>query len=911
MSAWIEMLTAGPLAATVQEGKVRWAAMPPAWLVVVLVVVGFFWIRALYDRERGRAGKGTRLIMTLLRLLVLIGVGLVLAGPFRERTTTAQEKSHLVVLLDTSASMKVGEGYPADVTAKLRADVLRDAADGGAPIDDNSIERGRILRDVLTRKNAAVLRKMAERFVLHVFAFDADWRSIGTTLHRDGQRREARRDGDPEIEPIETLIANVEALPTEGSRTRIGAVLRRVVNEFARRPDQVLAGVVLMSDGRDTSEGKGATPQEVLTTLEGAEQELGVIAVGLGNPSSGRNLWVDRIRANDFVLVRDEVLFDTAIRHTDFVGSPVDVTVEIEQIADEAGEPIDARPYDIRRGFESRLRESIDALPDDEKGAPVRLRIPFDDAGTFRVRIRATLRDPDDRAADSVPDDDVATHEVRVVDQRIKVLYVENQPRHDWRFLSNYLTREPDARLARGREEARSRFLVHVLLQTADPSFRQPSSYGEPAIQHFPRTRKELFQYDVIIFGDVDWPRLDPAGRRASLDRLEQLVAFVEEGGGLALQAGVDYNTPLALLDTPLAQLLPINATARDRKASDVPLDQSFRIALTPAGQMSPIFSAVPSRTGKVPTPDEIGSIWRGDQSLSQDWHWWWLYRARGGLRPSATALARVQPEGSTALRDTRGEALPVFATMPFGKGRVFWSSIDNTARLRRGISDEIFGPFWEQILRDLATYRLLGGNKRYKIFTNKDRYFVGETATISIRALDPNFDPLRDPMLDGVRIERLGDEGAGASRLLEGDERPRSLADEGAPGTYRFELPLDRPGNLRIAIEREDFAGGRRITQRAAKRIEVNFRAQEDILKAPDHDTLLHIAKATRPQGADARVIAPWELAGVMDELPARPRERVLDRKEITLWDRAPILWLLVGLLAIEWILRKRWQMV
>lgn len=902
MTTLAPLLTGLHVATRTSEGPLRWESLPAAWLLVVLIVGIAFAVHALYARERGRPPRGGRLVLATLRTLSLIALLLILAAPYREMTTTAEEKAHLVVLVDGSASMQVRDGYPGPMAQRLRPFAGR-AADPAAP------SRGELVKGLLGAPGEALLRTWADRFVVDVFAFDADWRSLGTTrtIGAEGARPQGGPD-DPDA--VAAIAQALRALPMDGGRTRLGAVLRRVAHEFARRQDQDLAGVVLISDGRDTSEGE--PPQQVLASLEGLEDDLRVLAVGLGNPATGRNAWLERVRAGDVVLVRDEVLFETSVRHSGFAGSAADVAIEVVQVADAEGRPMPPRPYELRAGWDRALQMHLPALPaEDEAGAPVRLRLPFDDAGTFQVRIRVQLSDPADRADDNVPDDDVRVHELRVVDQRIKVLYVDNEPRYDWRFLSNFLTREPDARMARGRDDVRSRYQVHVLLQSADGSYVQPASVGEAHLSAFPRTRAELFAYDVILFGDVNWTLLDRSDRAASKLLLEQIVAFVAEGGGIALQAGVDYRNPLEFLGTPLAPLLPINASPSDRRASQV-FHEEFRLRLTPAGIASPIFAVVPGRDGPVPTPEDIDATWAGEQAISSDWSWWWLYRATGGLRPGATALARVQAEGRESLLDRRGQPLVVFASMPFGRGRVFWSSIDNTSRLRRGLRDAVFGPFWEQILRDLATYRLLGGNKRYKIFTDEDDYFVGQTATVTIRALDPRFEPLTEAALDGVHVEFLGDDEAGADTLLEGDQRPTSLREEGAEGMYRLSLPLTRPGTVRITVDREETTGGRRTTERAEKRFNVSFRAKEDVLRVPDHRALLDIARATNPgREEQVRVLALDEVAAAVAAMPARPRERILDRREVQAWDRLWVLLALVALLALEWALRKRWHLV
>lgn len=107
------------LAAHTETGPLRWANLPPPWLLTVLVVVGYFWIRSLYKQERGRAGPLARHGLALLRLAALVGILLVLGGPFRVEERRAVEKSHLVVLVDTSASMNVKDTYEPDEERKL------------------------------------------------------------------------------------------------------------------------------------------------------------------------------------------------------------------------------------------------------------------------------------------------------------------------------------------------------------------------------------------------------------------------------------------------------------------------------------------------------------------------------------------------------------------------------------------------------------------------------------------------------------------------------------------------------------------------------------------------------------------------------------------------------------------------
>jgi hypothetical protein len=436
-----------------------------------------------------------------------------------------------------------------------------------------------------------------------------------------------------------------------------------------------------------------------------------------------------------------------------------------------------------------------------------------------------------------------------------------------------------------------------VLLQEADPTVELPRSSGLQPLRSFPSTRRDLFEYDVIVLGDVDLRKLGRTQEEAT--RITQLIAdFVLEGGGLALEAGVDYQNPIAYRDTPLRDLVPVYVHERDEAASEH-FDAPFRLQLTEAGRESPIFAVVPAgRDGRPPTPEEVEAWWR-----ESDWRWYWLYRARGGLKPGAVDLAVAAPDqvGDATFRDDRGAPLVAMATMGYGRGRVFFSALDDLSVLRHGRRDAIYGPFWDQVIRSLATYRLLGGNKRYKILPDKDHYLVGDNATITITALDRDYEPLEEPVLEGLHVEIDGKEVP-----LDDTRKPRSTFEEGgAPGTYRMLLPIRQSGTYRLWIEGLG-AGG---TDRAERRISADFRSPE--LREPMPDIKLLEGIAADTDGAVVRLHELPDLAADPARLRSRTIERVLGRTEVQQWDRTWVLLLLVGLLALEWLLRKKAQMI
>jgi hypothetical protein len=139
-------------------------------------------------------------------------------------------------------------------------------------------------------------------------------------------------------------------------------------------------------------------------------------------------------------------------------------------------------------------------------------------------------------------DNNRQTRRVQVRDETLRVLYVQDYPNYDFRFLKNALGRA----LKRDGREKPSK--LTTVLQEADLEYAATDATAERV---FPVSREELFAYDVLIFGDVN-----PSFLSRSV--LENIVAFVEErGGGLVVLAGPRH-TPLSYRDTPLARLLPI-----------------------------------------------------------------------------------------------------------------------------------------------------------------------------------------------------------------------------------------------------------------------------------------------------------------------------------------------------------------
>jgi hypothetical protein len=106
---------------------------------------------------------------------------------------------------------------------------------------------------------------------------------------------------------------------------------------------------------------------------------------------------------------------------------------------------------------------------------------------------------------------------------------------------------------------------------------------------------------------------------------------------------------------------------------------------------------------------------------------------------------------------------------------------------------------------------------------------------------------------------------------------------------------------------------GERDAGARAEQRFVARFATKEAQDKVPDHDLLATLARATNPPGPAERVFvwSPWQLRTLLDGLESRTTPRQLSRRDEPLWDNVWPLLLATAILALEWILRKRFQMI
>ncbi len=308
--------------------------------------------------------------------------------------------------------------------------------------------------------------------------------------------------------------------------------------------------------------------------------------------------------------------------------------------------------------------------------------------GQYRIVIRA-----DPRGGERSIENNYLSLPLRVVSNRIKVLYVEGPPRYEYRFLKNALLRD-------------EKILCHTLLTSADVDYEQECSRGLVPAREFPKTRELLFQYDVLILGDVDPARL---GGEEVWKNIEAFVT--ESGGGLILISG--QKNPRLLLDKPALQsLIPVEPE-QPRTDVDVDCDRPLRYILSHPHAITR-YRHLEAQPGKSLEHWEDRDD-RGDGQVGVHW-----FQRIKKVTPTASTLVEVVGADEDRRR------FPLFVVHPYGLGRIFWSGTDETWRWRRGVGDlPWFYPFWQNVLSWVRQGRLLGA-LRYRVEIDPPRCRLG-----------------------------------------------------------------------------------------------------------------------------------------------------------------------------------------
>lgn len=769
-----------------------WTGLNPGWALILwialLVLIGWS-----YRRYAPRLSRTRRGVLAALRI-ALVGILLViLAGPVLNLEIKDHTRRTIAVLIDSSQSMTLADGRTEAEDLK-RAAIATGKPESSADLP--RITRVELLNKLAANKSLDLWSKLHAKSDIELFTF-------GKTLESQGPLFTPARPAN-----AENAAVVFQTIRHDNNLTAVGDALYEILN---RKRGQSLAGILVITDGANNT---GSVPVEAARLAKQDNVPLYLYGVGITRP---RDLAVIEVNGPQLSLLKDRAIFNTRIHATGLVGQSARVTLFAND------KKVAESTLKIARDGEETV--ALDFVP--EAVGEVSLKVVVDPL-----------------PGESVAENNTSTASTRVVDQKIRILYVEGAPRWDYRYLLALLQRD-------------RRIEVQVVVTAGDPGLSGlPNSVFLDAI---PEDRNRLLSYDAILIGDVN-PELLGA------TRMELLSEWVEQkGGGLAFLAGPDF-TPSAYARTPWERLLPVELDSSAKVSAHYVDPVSLK--LTPAGERS----AILQMTEDAKTNQELWAAFPGVT---------WTARV-GRTRPAAQSLL-VDPNPDRA---TRSGPTAVLAIQPYGLGQVAYVGTDQTYRWRSKAAERHHTRIWGQLIQALTAGRQHDGSQFVQIKTDRARYVVGDRVVITTRAADANLIPLTDSTLPGTLSIQASP--AAAPQLSE----LRLSALSGRPGEYRGEFIARLAGGYTFTAVRDPAAIAK--FEVIEPRVELSATAMNEPLLRAMSDA------------AGGRFLREEDLAG-LPELVSSGTADIPTFKAVNLSLSPWLLGLLVLVASLEWWIRRR----
>jgi hypothetical protein len=643
----------------------------------------------------------------------------------------------------------------------------------------------------------------------------------------------------------------------DGEQSALGAAMGEALEREAGR--RVL-GIILLSDGAQRALPPRDLPPQVAARQLAAENiPLYTFTFGKSGGSERADLAIDDLVTNEVV----------------FAETPTEV-----------GGLVSAEGYANQRVRVQLLWETADGM---EAVDTTQLETGVD-GGSMRVALHHTPLSPGEykvtlrvepHEGELVTTNNEASTFVTVRAGGINVLYlagakrVGGGPGQEQRFVRSALAASPDVVVERR--------LIDYEPLGIDLVEAIGAGSGDP------RTTAP----DVVILDDVDAEGLSAASWQA-------LAARVREGAGLVMVGGYHSFGPGGFRETPLADVLPIDIGPAqrqmfgDRVREDMHLPGPVRMRpAAPLGTRHPIMQLGVAAGASPADPST------GEPPVATD-HWEALPPLDGANRIERSELkpnAQVLAEGDDPQRH------PLLVAGQFGAGRVLAFAGDSTWRWPMAGFGEAHRRFWRQCVLWLAK----------KDEQTEGRVWIRLASRRVMRGTRVDFamgaENAQGETIDGAQFEvavATPDGRTEQVRPIEGEaEWAAVFRETGRPGDYRIVVTAKAP-----SPQPSPDGGGSVVLGTGEARFVVPDQDLELDRPAAEPSLMAQLAEMTKSAGGAA--LAAEELPDLLKRLAEKPpelKEEVIAK--VTYWDKWPFFLLFVGLLSMEWFLRKRWGLV
>jgi uncharacterized membrane protein len=427
-----------------------------------------------------------------------------------------------------------------------------------------------------------------------------------------------------------TSVPDLEGIKANDPATDINGGLRKLATDTSNLP---IGAVLLVSDGgQNSAEGESGIALDTLQALR--NRNLPVHTLGFGSTRPRHDVELENISMAANAVIHTRLSASVSFVQYGFTGQTATVS--------------------IRDGEKPLASRSVTLSPD----GVLQSESLFFSPGDPGVRdLRFSIEPiPGEQNTEN-------NHRVRpllVSDAKRRVLYVEGEPRWEFKFIR------------RAEEDDPTIDLVSMLRTSENKIYRQGIKDPSELAEGFPTRSEDLFDYSGIIIGSVDADYFSPIQR----DLLREYVD--RRGGGILFLGG-----RMSLGDggwgaSDVNELLPVFLPTGHRSFHRNPAT----VELTSSGVASAI-------TRLLDDPGKNAERWKKLTYLAD-------YQDVGTPKPGASVLIQT---------NAGQRKLPLLITQPYGHGRTAILATGGTWRwqMAEPLGDRSHDLFWQQLIRWLV----------------------------------------------------------------------------------------------------------------------------------------------------------------------------------------------------------------
>jgi uncharacterized membrane protein len=436
---------------------------------------------------------------------------------------------------------------------------------------------------------------------------------------------------------------------------------------------------------------------------------------------------------------------------------------------------------------------------------------------------------------------------VLVSDQKRRVLYVEGEPRWEFKFIRRAEDDDPTVHI------------VSMLRTSENKIYRQGVSDASELADGFPVRPEDLFGYSGIIIGSVDADYFTPLQQ-------ELLREYVDRRGGGVLFLGgrsslSDGGWSASSLNDLLPTFLPAGRNNFHRNPATV--------ELTAAGIDSPI-------TRLLDDPTKNAERWKKLTYLAD-------YEDAGSPKPGATVLAEM---------NLGRRKLPLLVTQSYGHGRTAVLATGGTWRwqMSEALGDPSHDLFWQQLLR-----WLVAESPGQVSATTPERTLMDEGRVhLTAQVRNPEFEPAEDAH---VTAHIIGPQGETAVLDL--------APSQETPGLYQTDWTAEKAGAFLAEVVAESAGSQPQELGRDVLTLQREDGVAENFHTQQNRQLLEQLSSQT-----GGRYWKPSELKNLPRDISYSPAG-ISFRSTKELWNMPIVFLVLIGLPVAEWLLRRKWGVV